>query len=418
MILRRKPRQLYRCRDGTFSTHKRHGACVWHGGLKSKEPVKLGTRRGGQSADVELIPLREIHVAHQWFQNRAAPYSLRSVQNIVEAAQGGGFKWANLDAITVWRNPADRKLYVLSGHSRHEAFRQLCEAGIKAEGRDFCAIPAKTFTGSLEAAKKLALESNTLSTKETDLERATFYRRQREAGTDAGAMLRLAKRLEGRNANTILAFSFLSPTGKTWAALQALADGQADSRTIIKAVGRWIGNARRRNPQLTDFHENELYEWLVMRKGYGSGAGQVNSEQKFLKRLDSIINRRTTFGKLKESLNIQSAVTLSPVERQYNQRLEDARKQIKELDKELQAKIKNLTARGATAADVARITEPIERALRRARIEYQGLVSSYDQVQEAARNEQRLFGVGSATTGGTGILPVLALVGGIYYLTR
>jgi 3'-phosphoadenosine 5'-phosphosulfate sulfotransferase (PAPS reductase)/FAD synthetase len=144
----------------------------------------------------------------------------------------------------------------------------------------------------------------------------------------------------------------------------------------------------------------------------------VNSEQKFLKRLDSIINRRTTFGKLEESLNIQSAVTLSPVERQYNQRLEEARKQIKELDKELQTKIKNLTARGATAADVARITEPIERALRRARIEYQGLVSSYDQVQEAARNEQRLFGVGSAATGRTRIFPVLALVGGIYYLTR
>lgn len=418
MILRKKPRQLYRCRDGTFSTHKRRGACNWHGGLRTTEPVKLGTRRGGQSADVELIPLRDIHVAHQWFQNRTAPYSLRSVQNIVEAARGGNFKWANLDAITVWRNPGDRKLYVLSGHSRHEAFRQLCEAGIRVDGRDFCAIPAKTFTGSLEAAKKLALESNTLSTKETDLERATFYRRQREAGADASAMLSLAKRLEGRNANTILAFSFLSPTGKTWAALRALADGQADSRTIIKAVGRWIGNARRRNPQLTDFHENELYEWLVMRKGYGSSAGQVNSEQKFIKRLDSIINRRTTFGKLEESLNIQSAVTLSPVERQYNQRLEEARKQIKELDKELQTKIKNLTARGTTAADVARIIEPIERALRRARIEYQGLVSSYDQVQEAARNEQRLFGVGSATTGRTRIFPVLALVGGIYYLTR
>ncbi|MTB53929.1 hypothetical protein [Lewinella sp. W8] len=67
---------------------------------------------------------------------------------------------------------------------------------------------------------------------------------------------------------------------------------------------------------------------------------------------------------------------------------------------------------------MARITEPIERALRRARIAYQGLVSSYDQVQEAARNEQRLFGVGSAVSCRTGILPVLALVGGIYYLTR
>jgi len=233
MILRKKPRILYPCNDGTFSTHKRRGACNWHNGLKSKKGVKLGPA-GGKPSGVELISLKKIHVAHDWFQNRAAPYSLRSVQSITNAVADGSFRWENMDAITVWLNPTDQRLYVLSGHSRHEAFIQACNAGAKVAGRGFCSIPAKVFTGPMDAAKKIALESNTLSTKETDLERAIFYRRKLQAGADAGALKKLAKRLEGRNWSRILAFSFLAQAGKTWRALEALANGQADSKTIIK----------------------------------------------------------------------------------------------------------------------------------------------------------------------------------------
>jgi hypothetical protein len=364
---------------------------------------------------VQLIPLKSIHVAHEWFQNRAAQYSLRSVQSITDAVAKGAFRWENMDAITIWLNPTDQLLYVLSGHSRHEAFIQLCKTGAKVGGRGFCSIPAKVFTGPLEAAKKIALESNTLSTKETDLERAIFYRRKRESGADAGALKVLAKRLEGRNWSTILGFSHLSPIGKTWRALEALANGQADSKTIINNVGRWIGNARKNVPQLTNLHENELYDWLVTRKGYGSGAGQVNSETKFAQRLSSIINRRTTFGQLEESLNIQSAVQLSPVERQYNAQLIEAKTAINEQDKELKAKIKSLAAQGATSEDVARITAPLERSLRNARLAYQGLVAKFDQVRAHARNEQTLFGVGS-TPNPSLLIPGLMLLAGVYWI--
>jgi hypothetical protein len=414
MILRKKPKILYPCKDGAFSTHKRRGACNWHKGLKSKTGVKLGPG-GAKPSGVELIPLKNIHVAHDWFQNRAAPYSLRSVQSITGAVTQGNFRWENMDAITVWLNPTDQRLYVLSGHSRHEAFIQLCSSGAKAGARGFCSIPAKVFTGPLEAAKKIALESNTLSTKETDLERAVFYRRERAAGAAAGALKALAKRLEGRNWSIILGFSYLSPIGKTWRALEALANGQADSKTIINNVGRWIGNARKNVPQLTNLHENELYDWLVTRKGYGSGSGQVNSETKFATRLASIINRRTTFGKLEESLNIQSAVQLSPVERQYNAQLTEAKTAINEQDKELKAKIKSLAAQGATSEDVARITAPLERSLRNARLAYQGLVAKFDQVRAHARNEQTLFGIGS-TRKPSLLIPGLMLLAGVYWI--
>ncbi|SER16024.1 hypothetical protein [Neolewinella agarilytica] len=414
MILRKKPRVIYPCKDGTYSTHKRRGACNWHQGLKSKDGVKLGPAGKGRSSGIDLIPLKDIRVAHEWFQNRAAPYSLRSVQNIMEAVKSGSFRWANMDAITVWKNPAGG-LFVLSGHSRFEAFTQLCAEGEKIGSRGFCSIPAKLFSGSLAAAKKIALESNTLSTKETDLERATFYRRQRESGADAGAMQANAKRLEGRNANTILAFSFLSPTGKTWRALEAMSNGQADSKTIINNVGRWIGNARRKVPALTNSHEDELYEWLVTRSGYGSGSGQVNSETKFAQRLASIINRRTTFGQLEERLNIQSAVQLSPVERQYNAQLEEAKKTVFDIDKELKAKVSRLAAQGATPKQVADITAPLERALRNARLAYQGLRAKSSEVQAHARNEQTLFGVGT-TNNNSILIPGVMLFAGLYWI--
>jgi hypothetical protein len=80
------------------------------------------------------------------------------------------------------------------------------------------------------------------------------------------------------------------------------------------SVSRWIGNARRRFPQLTNFHEDERYNWLITSKGYGNTKAQVNSEKLFLERLASIINKRTTFGILEESLNIQSAIQRIPSE--------------------------------------------------------------------------------------------------------
>jgi hypothetical protein len=57
-----------------------------------------------------------------------------------------------------------------------------------------------------------------------------------------------------------------------------------------------------------------------------------------------------------------------------------------------------LTAQQASDADVTRITAPVERGLRRARINYQGFVAKRGNVEAAARNEQTLFGVSGTRT--------------------
>lgn len=391
------PNRFFKCTDGTYSDHNRPGACNWHGGLKQGAkavPVNRTKKQGSQNqirpGEVVLVPVQSVNVRREWFQGRATPYSDRSVQNIIAAVDSGRFLWANLDPLTLWAAP-DGKLYVLSGHSRLEAFTRLCKAGATAQGKDFCSIPAKIEGNiTLAQAKEIALQSNTLSTKETPLERAAYYATLRAQGNDEKAIQDAAKRLEGKNYTSVIAYSYLDPQGKTYAALQALEQSGTDSSNIITSVARWIGNARKTYP-LTNYHEGELYDWLINRRGYGTGRGQVSNEREFKERLASIINRRMTFGNLEESLNIQAFLQRSPVEQQYDQQLTAAKKDVVDAENALKAKIRELTSRGATEAQVQQITEALEATLRRARIRYQELISKRGDVSAAARNELSLF---------------------------
>jgi hypothetical protein len=399
-IFSRVPNRFYKCNNGKYSDHARRGACNYNGGLKSNEPVKLSRadskqQQQYQAGQVLMVPVQAINVRREWFQGRATPYSERSVENITKAVQVGKFRWSNMDPVTLWAGP-DGKLYMLSGHSRLEAFTRLCEASAVADGRNFCEIPAKIETNiTLQQAKEIALQSNTLSTKETTLERAAYYAALREKGANDKSLLDHAKQLEGKNYTTVLAFSHLNPAGRTYAALLALDKGETDSSNIIANVGRWIGNARKFYPALTNFHENELYDWLINRRGYGTGSAQVSNEKEFKERLASVINRRTTFGVLEDSLNIQAFLQRSPVEQQYDAQLTAARKEVTELDNQLKAKIKDLTARDATSAQIEEITRPLEISLRRARVAYQEMVNKRGDVAAAARNELSLFaGIG------------------------
>ena len=144
-------------------------------------------------------------------------------------------------------------------------------------------------------------------------------------------------------------------------------------------------------PALTDGHEDELYDWLVTAKGYGTNRGQISSEREFKTRLQSILNKRSTFGVLEERLNIQNNLSRSPIETQYDQQLSEALDQVKGLEKELKEKIRELSARGASESQIQEITKDLEAGLRRARINYQQLLQQKGQIREAVRNELNLF---------------------------
>lgn len=384
------PNAWFPCNDGTYTTTNSRGACNWHGGLKSSQPVSV-TNAGENQAEIFLIPLTKILTAHELFQNRVAPFSARSVENIINAVTGGTFIWANLDPVTVWKNPQDQKLYILSGHSRFEAFTRLCEMQLQVDGKDFCSIPAKIVSTDIDTARQIALESNTLSTKETEVERSNYYRKLREQGESMTSIRDRAKRLEGRNNKTILALSFLNPTGKFFQDLEAFQGSDTTSAKNIMDAARWTGNARMSNPQLSDYHENEIYDWLIKNIWYN----KLGSENKFREQLGSIINKRTTFGQLDESLNFNSFYSRSPIEMAFDAQLQEAKEKVNDLDKQVKQKIADLTKRGATSEQVNDIIQPLEAALRRARIDYTNLMNKRGEVSQAAKNELSLFdGIG------------------------
>lgn len=401
-IVQKIPRTWYRCGDGTFSSHNRPGACQNHCGLANGKPVRLvnadnrpRTQAQAQvkANDIVLIPLTEIFTNPRWFQNRDKAFSLRSVENIVSAVENNVFNWANFDAITVWNNQG--KYYILSGHSRTEAFTRLCAMRATAQGRDFCRIPAKIVTGiSLDEAKRIAMESNTLSTRESDLERAQYYRRQLATGTPLQEVKAAAARMEGKEAVKVLAFAYLNPNGKTINGLRALENADQTSRNNLTNIARWIGNARQTVPVLTDRHENELYDWLVNDKAYGTAKGQISNEVEFKSRLAAILQKRTTFGKLEDSLNIQGSITKTPTEQTYDGQVSEALQMVNDLEKQYKEKIRFLTERGATESKIQELTAGLQASLTRARVNYQNLLLKRNEVAQAARNDLSLFGIG------------------------
>jgi hypothetical protein len=344
---------------------------------------------------VQDIPLALINTRPEWFQNREAAYSTRSVESIVSAVLEGRFVWTNFDPVQVWKGP-DGKLYILSGHSRKEAFKRLAEMGIEYQGRRFDTIPAKVETNlSLEQAQEVARQSNTLSTPETALERAAYYRKLRQTGEFTMRQLEdQAKRTEGRNANKVLAFSFLNPGGKTYNALEALQNADAASFGNIETIGQWIGNARKGMPFLSNSHENEIYDWLVTGGGYGTKAGQINSEMAFKNELYRIVQKNTVFGQFdtSEPLNIQNARYTNPVEAEFNAQVDELRREIAKLEKQKTESLKRYS-REATPKRMAEILAPIEAGLRVKGQELNRLILSKNSLLEAGKAQASLFGV-------------------------
>lgn len=382
----------YPCNDGTYSDHNRARACTWHGGLAPGLHIKLGEGGGPGSGALAVVdvPLSDINLMPQLFQNREDAFSVQTVDKIVSRVMNGEFTWeGEFDPITLWRSPENGKLYVLSGHSRFEAFRRLCKAGAEAMGRGFCSIPAKIVSVSQQEAVDIALKSNTLATPETNMERANYYRTQREKGMDAKRLAELAKMNEGSNAQRILAYSYLSPNGKTYMAMKALEAGDPTSNEIIRNVAFWIGSAMAKFPQLRTMQENEMYDFLI-NGGYG---GQYKRKEDFLKKIEIVIAQRGFMGEFSPDtpLNLQNLGQKGFSERQYDEMELEAKMKLREVTKSRDDKLADLIARGATRDQISNLMVPYDQAVRRAQLDLQNLLQKKGQVMQAAKNELNLF---------------------------
>lgn len=305
------------------------------------------SNRGGSSSALNVtdVPVNIIGLYLEKFQNREAAYSSESVARIMEAAHSGTFRFEELDPVLLWKAP-DGKLYMLSGHSRLEAFKRLCAEGFE----DFCAIPSKIISVSEAEAADIALRSNTLSTKEKDTERAMFYRKQLIAGRSYRDVIEAARKAEGSNANRIMAYAFLNPDGKAFVALKSLEAGDPTSQTIIKAIAQWIGEARMKFAMLTDMHENEMYDYLVN----GAFGKVYKRKEDFLRKIAMVIQQRTTFGEFDStaSLNLYNAAAKNFSEHQYDNMVDELKQKLRDLDETIKAKTADYKSRGATSAQI------------------------------------------------------------------
>lgn len=389
-IFKEIPETFYPCNDGMYSTHDRRGACNYHKGLHSSK--KLVPVNQKKSNLVQLVNLSDIYTNKKLFQNRKADYSIQTVDRILNAVNNGTFKIEVFDPIILWHNPSDSKLYILSGHSRVEAFRRLSKMGFDT----FDSIPAKIINTNEDNARKIAMESNALATREKETERALYYKELRESGVRRDEIENKAKELEGDNANRIIAYSYLSRNGRAFAALEALETGDEASKNIVKTIATWTGEAMRRYfLEFSTMHENEIFDWLK-KSAYGTGAGQISNKQDFFKRLEIAVSRNTTFNNFdKDSrLNLVNSTGKNSIETEYDLLVEKAKRELSIRKTERDNKLKEFTQRGATGEWLDKAMKAYNDSVTVAQRSLLDIMKRKGEVLEARKNQSELFGLG------------------------
>ena len=372
--------------DDLLDFAKTRGIVV-DGGRQELPQPKPEPKAANFNTGIELVPLSEITTDHKNFQNRDAEFSIDSVVRIVNSVNDGSFRWSLFDPITLWVSPEGNKV-VLSGHSRTEAFRRLASMGAMVDDRDFESIPAKLEFTDLEMAKALAKTSNNLSTKETDVERAAYYRAKFQAGASLKEVMAEAKKFEGRNAIFVVNLACLADRGHALQNLKALEGGnEGQNLQIIKTIADWVGNARRVHTELTDSHENELSDWL--HQVYGKA---VKNRNEFMQRVSALVSKAALYNELHLPLNPMNRASKTEFEQDYDQELKTLKSEIAAAVKDLNESRKRGQGMNYSNDYLSKLLEPKEdlvRALQRKYIEAEKRITN---VKEGARAQLSIFG--------------------------
>lgn len=335
-------------------------------GLGKLPPMRSAV---GNAFVIDYVPLTDIYTDEKNFQNRGDRYSEKSVRSIVDAVANGNFNWFAFDPVILWENPADGKKYVLSGHSRTQAFRQISKQHPDwlVDGLSFDYIPARIYRGTFDDAKRLALNSNTLATPETLTERAAYYRSIRNRqGITKGKDLKVLKEraLRENNGQMIWDLSYLPENGISFDSLKAFKLGEQSGSTEnflrLATICQWIGKAFQIYKGLSTAHDRELFNFL-MTGGYGSKSGQYFNFTSLNDRLQklyakNVANDKKTNanGEYTEPFQIaaykKDDATLDT--------LDNLKKDAAEAYKQLKSKLKELRENNATREQIFQVATP------------------------------------------------------------
>jgi hypothetical protein len=293
--------------------------------LPAEIPKESQISRGGKRSRVQFYEVSpdKINVDLGTMQNRSKDYDETTYNSIRQDVKNGNFDLANIPPVMVYKD-GDGKLWTLN-HSRLKAYQDEKAAGNK----DFSTIPVQEIkANSLEEAGKLAREKTNIGAKETPIERAKLYRKDREDGLSENKIIQKAKQNEGKNSNHVLNISHLNPKGDTINAYNQVGENVSGG-SVVRDIADYIGQARSNYPQLTDAHENELFKWL-----YDDGQiSKFNSKLKFLDNIDAFVNHASFEPNKPIGVGTNKVVRGSNTIEIDNQ-LNDARKRRADIEKE------------------------------------------------------------------------------------
>jgi len=276
-------------------------------------------------SEVRKIDRSKIIIDPKTFQGRQSKYSEETVKKIVNE----GFDLTD-DPIVCWKNPSG-KYVVISGHSRWEASERLYKAGDKQLKQ----MPVKEFLGDKEQAADFAiLESNRSGTKEGLKSDLAAYKRAVGKGYNRSYLQGIFK--PESYLNLLQKLSFLNTEGRF---LEYIGSTQEKSFPYLRRNAEWIGTIRQTYPQLTNSHENEIFNYL-----YKTKKGLSIQKHVFFELLER--KAGNMFFDASKPLNLENSVSKNNVTREGDEKIREAEKEIESLRKEREQKTKSLyTAR-------------------------------------------------------------------------
>lgn len=274
----------------------------------SNKNTKKKAPRTTQYKGVKTIPLTDLYTDEKRFQNRKK-LNEEIVENIVN-----NFKPTDLDPLVVWYDEKQGKTFVLAGHHRYEALKRL---GHKTIPVKYANDDYPTEADAIRYAKEISNANRTL---EEPYERAAIYRKYRDEGYSEKEINEKAN-IEGKNRSYILNLSCLNPKGSTMSTLVQFSQTQSKAdKNEIERIADWIGQARRNAPELTNAHEQEMFDFLMNKEA----SKRTSTKAKFLEYVRACWNPFAP----SEPLNLARMKYQSEGEKQYDEEVENLKTQI------------------------------------------------------------------------------------------
>ena len=274
----------------------------------SNKNTKKKAPRTTQYKGVKTIPLTDLYTDEKRFQNRKK-LNEEIVENIVN-----NFKPTDLDPLVVWYDEKQGKTFVLAGHHRYEALKRL---GHKTVPVKYANDDYPTEADAIRYAKEISNANRTL---EEPYERAAIYRKYRDEGYSEKEINEKAN-IEGKNRSYILNLSCLNPKGSTMSTLVQFSQTQSKAdKNEIERIADWIGQARRNAPELTNAHEQEMFDFLMNKEA----SKRTSTKAKFLEYVRACWNPFAP----SEPLNLARMKYQSEGEKQYDEEVENLKTQI------------------------------------------------------------------------------------------